>query len=193
MSPGQLNAGPALTVTGPGTVSVPNIYGGEYYLLDANIPSFLFMDTDYTVSGQGGSSVGAFTAQYVTSTPSAYFTGITAAQTVPLTSDLTLQWTGGDSSLQNGQVIIGGYSPTSSGAAVSFQCTAPVAAHSFTIPAWVLSLLPPSASEQDGGNTFPLGRLYIGQYNNPVAFQATGLDRGLVTDIFYHGYGVYFK
>ena len=52
---------------------------------------------------------------------------------------------------------------------------------------------PPSGTEQSGPIAAPMGRLYIGQYNNPAAFQAPGLDRGLVMDLFYNGYGVYFQ
>jgi hypothetical protein len=39
----------------------------------------------------------------------------------------------------------------------------------------------------------PLGFVFIGQYNNPVPFQATGVDRGILTDVFFSGSGVLFE
>ena len=74
-----------------------------------------------------------------------------------------------------------------------FLCTAPLSAKSFTIPQWVLSTLPPSATAYVGIAPYPLGFIWIGQANNPVTFHATGLDRGIVMDEFYNGYPVYFQ
>ena|ERR1022692_335897 len=56
-----------------------------------------------------------------------------------------------------------------------------------------------AATFRPGGNAsgtlfYPLGLIWIGQYNSPTSFSATGLDRGIITDIFYGaGVGVYFK
>ena len=61
------------------------------------------------------------------------------------------------------------------------QCTAPVSTGKFTLPSWVLSALPPSGV----GNSNPLGYMWIGQYSPPVTFSATGLDKGLMTDIIF--------
>lgn len=41
--------------------------------------------------------------------------------------------------------------------------------------------------------TCPGGWIQIGQYNNPTSFSATGLTKGIITDIFYNGLGVYFQ
>jgi hypothetical protein len=38
-----------------------------------------------------------------------------------------------------------------------------------------------------------MGDIWIGQANNPVVFQAKGLDRGVLMDEFYNGYPVYFQ
>jgi hypothetical protein len=57
----------------------------------------------------------------------------------------------------------------------------------------VLALLPPSGSGQSGTITYPLGWLWIGQYGAPVTFSAPGLDKGLMTDVFFNGFGVYFQ
>jgi len=66
------------------------------------------------------------------------------------------------------------------------QCTAPSSAGQFTIPAWVLSTLPPSGSYAVESITLPLGSLSIGQYNNPTTFSAAGLTQGIITDIFFY-------
>ena len=74
-----------------------------------------------------------------------------------------------------------------------FMCTAPLSAKSFTIPKWVLSTLAPSATGYIGVAPYPMGDIWIGQANNPVVFQAKGLDRGVLMDEFYNGYPVYFQ
>ena len=73
------------------------------------------------------------------------------------------------------------------------QCTAPLAAQKFTIPAWVLATLPVSGTGGTEPYTYPEGWIQIGQYNKPTTFSAPGLTKGIVTDIFYNGKGVYFQ
>ena len=147
------------------------------------------------MSATGGATIGAFSATEMTSTPSAEFTNVGRSQNLSRSSDLTVQWSGGDPAMQNGQVTIGGYSissPNYENVAI-FECTAPVSAKQFTIPGWILGTLPPSGTGQNGFVTYPLGWMWIGQYNTPVTFQATGLDRGILTDVFFNGIGVYFQ
>ena len=133
----------------------------------------------------------------VTGIPSATLAGLTNAQTVPVSGDLKIQWTGGNPALQNGQVTISAESwqqPTSTTYQAEFlQCTAPASAQQFTIPAWVLSAMPPSGSITEEGEIIPGGWLQVGQYNNPTKFSATGLTGGIITDIFYNGIGVFFQ
>jgi hypothetical protein len=57
----------------------------------------------------------------------------------------------------------------------------------------VLSTLPATQTGYVGIAPYPLGFLWIGQFNTPVTFQATGLDRGIVMDEFFNGFPVYFK
>jgi len=68
-----------------------------------------------------------------------------------------------------------------------------VAAGSFTIPGWVLSGLPQSQEYPINGQTVPLGYIWIGQYSSPVEFTATGLDRGIFTDVFFIGFLISFQ
>ena len=192
-----LDAGSALSIEGP--VNTPGPFApltpGYYYLyLSSVVAHYLYSDDNYIVTGPGGANVGAFTATDTTSIPSAAFAGVNANQTIPRSSDLTVQWTDGNPALQNGQVTIGGFSASTDGSLYSsFQCTGPVTAQKFTIPAWVLSTLPPSGTGQSGSLTYPIGFIWIGQYNTSATFTAPGLDRGVISDVFFQGKDVSFQ
>jgi hypothetical protein len=73
------------------------------------------------------------------------------------------------------------------------MCTAALSAKSFTIPKWVLSTMPASATAYIGIAPYPIGYIWIGQFNNPVTFQASGLDKGILMDEFFNGYPVGYK
>jgi uncharacterized protein (TIGR03437 family) len=195
-SPGQLDAGPGINLQGLSTATLPQSYAGwgYYYSMFNTFPQFFWSDREYTVSGPGGAKVGAFSVADTTSIPSVYFSGIVAGQTMSRSADLTVTWTGGDPTLQNGQVTISSYSGSTSGnVGGAFLCTAPLAAKSFTIPKWVLSTLPPSGTAYVGLAPYPIGYIWIGQYNNPVTFHASGLDKGILMDEFFNGFPVNFQ
>jgi uncharacterized protein (TIGR03437 family) len=192
-SPAQLDAG-ALAVVYGSSIALSQ-YGGFYGSgLSSNGARFLWSNLPYDVTGTGGTDVGAFSATDTTSELKVQFSNLATYQTLPRSSDLPLQWTGGDPTLQNGEVNIGAYSMNSDGTQFAVvQCTAPLSAQQFTIPAWVLSVLPPSGGTTAGGVTYPLGFVAIGQYNKPTVFSAAGLDRGIITDIFYYQVEVNFQ
>jgi uncharacterized protein (TIGR03437 family) len=195
MSLGGLDAGPGITLSGPSTATLSAVYPG-YYDAEFNGSTgsqFYYSGIRYTISGAGGKQVGAFNATDTSGIPSAYLSGIVAGQTLSLAGDLTITWTGGDPALQNGQVTIAAASNGVNSTGGAFVCTAPVSAHSFTIPKWVLSTLPPSTTYNIGTFPVPEGYIWIGQFNNPVTFQATGLDKGIVIDEFFNGFPIYFK
>jgi len=192
-SPAQLDAGTLSVLYSPPVTL--NQYGG-YYGADLTNEGqrYLWSALTYPFAGTGGAAVGAFSVNDVTSIPATNFEGINNAQSLSVSGDLTVKWTGGNPMLQNGQVTIGGYSGNS--ALTQFellQCTAPLAAGQLTIPGWVISALPPSGTGGTDPYTYPLGWIWIGQYNNPTPFSATGLTSGIITDIFYNGLGVYFQ
>ncbi len=194
-SPAQLDAGAVSMQRG---TPIPLTQSGGYYwatLTEPDGSQYLNPALTYPISGAGGTNVGAFSASDTTSVASAFLTGLTVNQTVSVAGDLTLNWRGGNPALQNGQVTIGAISADSTNfTRVAFlQCTAPVATQTFTIPGWVLASLPPTGSLTFAGVDYPLGWIWIGQYNNPTPFTAPGLDKGLITDIFNNGYGVYFQ
>jgi len=199
MSPAQLDAGPGITVRGSSTAMLPQLFGGFYYSLFNTGAQFFWSGLEYTATGPGGTKVGAFSVNDTTAIASAFLSTaagqqIIAGQTLSLSGDLTVTWTGGNLSLQNGQVTIAGISIATGGNLDgAFMCTAAVSAQSFTIPKWVLSTLPPTGTGYIGIAPYPTGYIWIGQSNNPVTFQATGLDRGILMDEFFNGLPVYFK
>jgi hypothetical protein len=197
-SPGQLDAGAGITVQGPATVMLPQTspgWGYYYTVFNSNTGAqFFYSDINYSISSPGGAKVGAFSVVDTSSIPLAYFSGIIAGQTLSRSGDLTVTWTGGDPTLQNGLVTIASYSGSPSGnIGGGFMCTAPLAAKSFTIPKWVLSALPPSGTAYIGIAPYPIGYIWIGQSNNPVTFHASGLDKGMLIDEFFNGFPVYFQ
>jgi uncharacterized protein (TIGR03437 family) len=198
-SPAQLDAG-AVTVEYAPAVPLSQSQGqpGFYSaLLSGENGRYLYSALTYPLAGTGGAAVGAFSVNDFTSIPTATLTGLQNTPTVPVSGDLTLQWTGGDPTLANGQLTISAQSYSQTGSNTYqyevLQCTAPVAAQKFTIPAWVLSALPPSGTFSNVYGSYPGGWIQIGQYNKPTSFTATGLTSGIVTDIFYNGVGVNFQ
>jgi uncharacterized protein (TIGR03437 family) len=138
MSFGGLDAGPGITLHGPSTAMLPPLGAGYYWEeFSSNGGQFYWSGLLYTISGQGGANVGAFTATDTTSIPSAYLSGIVAGQDVPLSGDYTVSWTGGNPNLQNGLVTIAAASNGSGNTFGAFICTVPLSAQSFTIPKWV--------------------------------------------------------
>ena len=191
----QLDAGSSLAIQGPSSSSIPQLGGTGFYSdLLSRSARFLWSGRNYTVSGTGGGDVGSFSIMAATTPADVSFKGIKGSQTLPLSGDLTLEWTGGDANLSNGQVTIGAYSGNDDlTKLVGLQCTAPIAAQKFTIPGWILSALPPSGTGHQGSVTYPQGWVWIGQYNNPTEFTAEHLSRGVLTDVFYNGLAIYFK
>ncbi|MGD0359434.1 MAG: hypothetical protein ABSC93_01105 [Bryobacteraceae bacterium] len=192
-SPAQLDAGSVLSIVGAPPESLkPENASGFYYGFLSQDGRYLWSTQTYPVSGTGGTAVGQFSVNDVTSIPLVTLTGITDLQNIPVTGDLTVQWTGGDPTLQNGQITI--YAQSSNKTQFEFiQCTAPVTAQKFTIPGWILASLPPSGTGGTAPYTYPEGWIQVGQYNKTTPFTATGLTSGIITDIFYNGIGVYFQ
>jgi len=179
-----LNAGPALNFYGPnGFAALPSPPGhtGDY-------EGFLSLSTGQMVipsgggtftinNGSGGSDIGVFQAKVsfppllVLSNASAIAGGIDRSQ------PLTLQWSGGNTS---GYVAIIGRSqlPVSNGeqTAATLQCTAPVSAGQFTIPASMLGALPAQAAAP-GTPGSPVLELTS---TSALPFTAPGMDVGEV-------------
>lgn len=179
MSPAQLGAG-ALTLDS--TIQIPGYRGAYGGILNPNGGRYLWAGRPYMISATGGSPVGSFSATESFAIPgNEQFTSPTEGQPVSLKSDFTVKWDSAQFVKQDGLVSINGVSFTNGYKLYAYlQCTAPVAPGQFTIPAWVLSVLPPSGATANGS---ALGYMWIGQYDAPTSFSATGLDKGLFTDI----------
>jgi uncharacterized protein (TIGR03437 family) len=187
--PVGLDAGPAISVTGPGgpknmtpQASVPGFYLGDFGGVGGT-PLYLTAG-NYLISGPGGKDVGAFNAN-ITLPPALTWTNATSISTVNRASGQLITWTGGDPS---GTVQIGGSNvlATNNGnsiVAAVFTCTAQVSAGQFTIPAPVLLALPVSSPGALGSANFSLGSLSVGAVSALKSFTATGIDFGYLTAI----------
>ena len=173
--PTYLDAGAALNVAGPnGKMLIKQDKSGVYigafattFTIISGVPipptGKPFLDPgDYTVDdGAGGKDVGSFTANLTLTNPQLKFTNIDAINTIDRSKGVTVQWTGGD---PNGFVTVSGTSSSLSGTTPgsisllgSFQCSAPVSAGQFTVPAFVTSSLLASGSPQPVGGTGNIG------------------------------------
>jgi hypothetical protein len=177
--PKYLDAGPSLTVSGPGgprtlaKLALTTVaYAGT--LGDGTPGNYLDPGT-YSAAGAGGADVGAFTAN-VDLGPLLVWTNRSEATSVDRAAGLTVTWTGGD---PDGVVQIVGSSTVGADAAslgiVAFNCFAPVSAGAFTIPPSVLLALPPTPARA----LFP-AELSVRSESKPGIFQASGLDFGLL-------------
>jgi len=193
-----LDAGPAITVMGPGsfgtktlqksTIAGVNFYGGPF-----DQTATTLVPGAYTITGPGGNDVGAFNANYTlpqifTWTDQATITSVNRA------SGVTVHWTGGNPS---GYVTISG-SSIYYGAALAntieaaFTCTARVSDGSFTVPPVVLLSLPPSGSNIPGVSVIP-GSLSVESFDYQLFGPPSGLDAALVGSFFLYGSSVTYQ
>jgi hypothetical protein len=137
-----LDAGSSLMLTGAaGSLTLKQTNKGEYQALfgtsvaGPNIP----LGT-YTISGTGGKDVGAFSAT-VTIANHLAISNKSSLAPVSLTQPLTVNWTGGTA---GNDILIGGgstHAPHS-----YFACAADGGAGTFTIPAFILASINPTAN-----------------------------------------------
>jgi uncharacterized protein (TIGR03437 family) len=190
-SPAQLDAGTLTVNFPPITTFTKQSPPGFYYSFLSMDGRYLWASENYPVTASGGAAVGPFSVSDTSGPQIAAtlgLTGISVLQTLPRGSDLVLQWTGGDPALQNGNVTIWAQSYSQiPGNAATILCTAPASTQTFTIPKRVLAALPVTGAQVG------LGMISIGQYNTPTSFTASGLTRGIITDIFNNAIWVNFK
>lgn len=182
-----LDAGGSLGINGPKGAktlarTAPGIYsaelgGGGLGITIPGVPSGgapLYLDPgSYTVTGTGGADVGAFTAQMTLPQPVTW-TNEASITNIPRSQNLNVTWSGGNPS---DLVIISGFSfQTTPQAGGIFVCYENASAAQFTVPSWVLSALPISASV--GGVS--TGNLSVGSASsNPARFTAPNIDIGV--------------
>lgn len=200
--PQPLNAGTKLTLTGPNSKShdLPPETGFGYgaFLAQsgasiagislagiAGIPkvpdgtpaSFLEAG-QWTISGAGGSDIGAFSA--TATVPAALACQNCNFASIDRTKPLTINWTGGGT---QDYVQIGGFATTpslgdsSKNVAVVFTCTAKLSDGTFTVPVSILGQLPTSSADPLAANTGALA-VVNGSGNAGAGFTAPGIDVG---------------
>jgi uncharacterized protein (TIGR03437 family) len=184
--PTPLDAGKPITVTGPNgamtlTEQSTGLYsatlGGGVSIPGEPAPPPLYLSPGaYTVTGPGGSAVGAFSTNLTVYQPLDW-TNESAINIIERASGQSVTWSGGN---PNGTVMIEGYSavpgtnPNGSDTVGGiFICYAPDSAGQFSIPPVVLLSLPPSGTT--GG--ISLGAMIISNYTS-TSFSASGLDLG---------------
>ncbi len=190
--PVPLDAGAQIAVNGPN--------GARQLTKDATINAYfaqlgggqpgtpgagpLYLDAgSYTVTGPGGADVGAFTANLSVAQPLTW-TNEDAITTVTRSQGQPVTWTGGDPAgivtITGSSIVLGTAPDGSDSVGAIFTCTAKAADGQFTIPALVLSALPPSSSSSVGGISIPTGSLSVasGSFGN---FTATGIDYGVIS------------
>ncbi|HLK49550.1 MAG TPA: hypothetical protein VKT49_15515 [Bryobacteraceae bacterium] len=148
-----LNLGTSMT--GSGTPPIPGLN-----------PSPLITSGTYTLNGAGGADVGPFTASVTINQPLTVTGGLPA--TVNRSQDLTIAWTGGNSS--DAVVIAGTSSILTTGTVQSgtfntatFVCTTTAGRQTFTVPSSILQQLQPTT----GGTS--IGVLTVSSTSSPAA------------------------
>lgn len=200
-----IDAGSALNIQGPnGTKSIPKNSDGKGYgalvggakitdLIAGNgIPPFFLNSTfgivpgTYTITGPGGSVVGAFSGTIPVSQAASTFKWTNPpSPTTPISRSQPLQinWTGGDPQGFVDITAIGSTTtsliPSTNTPGVLVECIVPNTG-SFTIPAYVMQSLPPSSAASEIA-----GELLVGPASGAVKISPTpsGLDAAY---IFYH-------
>ena len=188
----MLDAGPSISVTGPkGSKTLQKQEGAYYAQLGGgtelpNIPGLptggipglptpepLYLDPgSYTVSAPGGSgpdSIGNFNVQF-TMPQMVTWTNESSINNVARAQDLRITWSGGD---PNSFVLISGMSMNNQVAAM-FICNERASASQFTVPSYVLSVLPASSGQLPG-------MLTVTNASAPTRFTAPRLDAGYIT------------
>lgn len=152
-----LDAGPSIALAAPfGNRTIPKSTQGTVLTYQTLIDqtATTLVPGQYTFTGTGGPDVGPFTAPY-TMPPIFTWTNQSSVTNIVRANGVTVTWTGGDPS---GYVTISGMSTSYGQTAattvtVTFSCTAPVSAGSFTVPPAVLLALP--ATNNIPGTNFP--------------------------------------
>lgn len=200
----QISAGNQITITGPeGSTVLPLAANrvGEFHgplgqsTVVGSGPDFL-QPGSYTASnGSGGTVVGPFTADLTIGQPLTWTnqSAVSAQNSIDRTQDLTINYSGGG---PNDYVAIFGSSTVNNPTedeTVTFVCTSPASAGTFTVPSYVLSALPASGSITLDGISGTGGFLLFGNYPLSNTFTAPGLDLGYFTETVVNGINIPYK
>jgi hypothetical protein len=170
----DLNAGPAITITGPNgsqllTATAPD--SGDYSAprwggSGPNATPLYLSAGSYTVSGPGGTQVGPFSQNFTIPEPLTW-TNLANISSVDPSKGLDVTWAGGD---PNGTVQI-----TISTVDTGLICNAKNSDQHFTIPAFVLLTVSVSSAT-------PLAGLRLST-TSTTAFTASGVTSGTIQSV----------
>jgi uncharacterized protein (TIGR03437 family) len=164
---GALDAGPSLSLNGPGgnKVLTKTVAAGQPTDYFVSIGQGYFSPGTYTVTGTGGADVGPFTATLAIPAVPA-LTNQANLGAVTRSNGQTITWTGGDSQYV---VLFGAsYTDTNLTTGAVFTCVADGGAGTFTVPPTVLLAMPAAPLSPNGVIVFQPSPL-------PNVFPATGL------------------
>jgi uncharacterized protein (TIGR03437 family) len=164
------DAGPQLLFTGPGgTQTLNQLSNGGYQLMLApGSTNFGLPSGTYSVSSNGGRSVGAFTASLQVGS-SLTWSNKSSAGFIDRSQQLTVNWSGGPPS---GYVVFGG---TAGGGfyPYAFTCVEDVRKQTLTVPDFVLSAMPHTSN----------GSVFLTAHPLQNLFSAPGIDAGYFADL----------
>jgi uncharacterized protein (TIGR03437 family) len=188
--PSALDGGTQLAVSGPGgqksVTTSQNVAPLGSYLPLYSLPDHLYLKPGaYTLTTNGGANVAGFTTS-VTVPGAPTWTNRDQITTVDRSQPLTINWSGAVSDQPVTILGVGSDLPTNSSAL--FFCAAPAGATRFTIPAQVLSALPPSRKNPLASKDVIY--LLSASYS---AYNASGLSVGAATGAYVLGKTVTFQ
>jgi hypothetical protein len=167
-----IDAGPALTVSGPrGAKQMTKSSGESLGFYEATLggvnaddpmappmPDFL-VPGNYTINnGNGGAGIGAFNTQMNLPGMIAWTNRDSLPSPIARNQPLSLTWSGADGATEF-VFIIGSSANPAAGSGASFVCTTDAGSGSFTVPSRVLSAIPASGPSREG----PVGFLMVGK------------------------------
>jgi uncharacterized protein (TIGR03437 family) len=156
-----LDAG-TVSVSGPGvSATLQSLIKGTYI---GQLGGSITGGATYTFTGTGGTDIGAFSAGLTFPSPLLTWTNQAALATVNRSGGIQFNWTGGAA---GSYVLMLGTSTAADGTSGSFTCFAPQSALTFTVPAFIASVLPAGK-----------GTLMIENSTLPTRFTAPKLDQG---------------
>jgi uncharacterized protein (TIGR03437 family) len=126
---------------------------------------------NYTFTGTAGKDIGAFNVTVPFPSPFQWTNRLPVPATVNRSQALTITWSNG---YPGALVYINGQSQVSQGVGANFTCWADASAGTFTVPAAVLSAVPPTYSVQGNAQ----GSLDVYQVFLGPPFSAPGIDLG---------------
>ena len=158
---GLLDAGLQLSLSGPNAanIAIPRVDGMVYSatLYDSGLlgqggsGSPTLTQGTYTMAGNGGADIGAFTAKMDFPSDLVWTNENAVADPIPRQTPLAIQWTGGGTGLV--QITGAGLTASTSAATGAvFTCTAQASAGAFTVPVSVLQQMPVITNQGANGD-----------------------------------------